>query len=358
MIWTHGKESLEQFHENLNAYHPTIKLTLEHSDKQVHFLDTIIKFNGNHLQSTVYRKPTDRNSYLHASSFHPPHTTRSIVYSQALRYNRICSDRMDRDNCLAQLQKSFLDLKYNPRSVADEITKAKSKPRDDLLQYQPRDSQDRIPLVATYSPALKPLLRIINELNPILRDDDTLKQIFKEKPIVAYKQPPNLRAHLVRSSLTPPTNNGTIPCNRPRCQLCPHINTNMDIMGPNNTTYSIKGSFDCTSTNIVYAITCKLCPTAVYIGQTGQSLRQRMNSHKFDIRNKNIEKPVAEHFNLPGHSLSQLTAAVLQQRGFKDRMQREAAEQKLINKLDCINGGLNRDRGFLSHYTSDSSPFV
>ena len=36
-------------------------------------------------------------------------------------------------------------------------------------------------------------------------------------------------------------------------------------------------------------------------------------------------------------------------------MEREAAEQKLIHKLDCMNRGLNRDSGFLSHYISNSS---
>ena len=72
------------------------------------------------------------------------------------------------------------------------------------------------------------------------------------------------------------------------------------------------GSFDCVSSNVVYALTGKFCSTAVYIGQTGKFLRQLMNSHKCDIRNKNTEKPVAVHFNLPGHSLSQLTVAALE----------------------------------------------
>ena len=84
---------------------------------------------------------------------------------------------------------------------------------------------------------------------------------------------------------------------------------------------------------------------------SGQSLRQQMNSHKFDIRNKDTQKPVAEHFNLPGHLLTQLKVAVLQQKEFKTRMDREAAEQKIIHRLGCIGEGLNRDRGFMSHYT-------
>lgn len=285
-------------------------------------------------------------------TFHPPHTTRSVVYSQALRYNRICSDIQDRNKHLASLQQSFITLQYNPRTVTEQIDRAKHIPRDDLLQYKPRDHTNRTPLVVTYSPQLKPLQRIINELNPILQNDDTLKQIFKERPIIAYRQPPNLRAQLVKSDLYIPdiTADGTTPCSSPRCQLCPHINPSTQIIGPNNASHAIKGSFNCNSTNVIYAITCQRCPSAVYIGQTGQSLRQRMNSHKFDIRNNSLQKPVAEHFNLPGHSLSQLKVAVVQQRTFKDRFEREAAEQKIIKKLNCIDQGLNRDHGFLSHY--------
>ena len=345
-----GEKAREQFHQDFNVFHPSIKLTLEHSEHQVNFLDTTIKIINGCLVTSVYKKPTDRNSYLHASSFHPPHTTKSIVYSQALRYNRICSDTKDQDQHLTTLHGSFTALKYNNKTVSEQIAKAKCWTWDELLQYRPRDSKDRTPLVVTYSPQLKPLQRIINELNPILDNDDTLKHIFKEKPLIAYRQPPNLRAHLVRSTLNSPNIGGTRPCNGPRCQLCPHINTDTWITGPNNVPCCINGSFTCNSTDVVYAITCQHCPSAVYIGQTGQSLRQRMNSHKFDIRNNDPQKPVSMHFNQPGHSLQHFKVAVLRQGPFKSRLQREAVEQNIIQKLDCIKHGLNRDSGFFSHY--------
>jgi hypothetical protein len=44
--------------------------------------------------------------------------------------------------------------------------------------------------------------------------------------------------------------------------------------------------------------------------RTNWTVRQRTNSHKFEQKRR--QKPVAEHFNLPGHSLSQLTLAILQ----------------------------------------------
>ena len=52
----------------------------------------------------------------------------------------------------------------------------------------------------------------------------------------------------------------------------------------------------------------------MYIGQTGQSLRKRINGHKSDIRNGNIQKLVGEHFNLPGHTIADLKVAILQQK--------------------------------------------
>nr|XP_048698832.1 uncharacterized protein LOC125633518 [Caretta caretta] len=100
IIWTHGKEALEEFHHDFNNFHPTINLSLVQSTQEIHFLDTTVLINDGHINTTLYRKPTDRYSYLHASSFHPDHTTRSIVYSQALRYNRISSNPSDRDKHL------------------------------------------------------------------------------------------------------------------------------------------------------------------------------------------------------------------------------------------------------------------
>uniref|UniRef100_A0A8C3T6V0 Reverse transcriptase domain-containing protein n=1 Tax=Chelydra serpentina TaxID=8475 RepID=A0A8C3T6V0_CHESE len=117
IIWTHGKETLEEFHHDFNNFHPTINLSLDQSTQVVHFLDTTVLISDGHINTTLYRKPTDRYTYLHTSSFHPEHTTRSIVYSQALRYNRICSNPSDRDKHLQDLYQAFLKLQYRPAKV-------------------------------------------------------------------------------------------------------------------------------------------------------------------------------------------------------------------------------------------------
>ncbi|XP_074809868.1 uncharacterized protein LOC141987932 [Natator depressus] len=358
IIWTHGKEALEEFHHDFNNFHPTINLSLVQSTQEIHFLDTTVLINDGHINTTLYRKPTDRYSYLHASSFHPDHTTRSIVYSQALRYNRICSNPSDRDRHLQDLYQAFLQLQYPPAEVKKQIDRARRVPRSHLLQDRPNKENNRTPLAVTFSPQLKPLQRIIKDLQPILKDDPTLSQILGERPVLAYRQPPNLKRILTNNHIphNRTTNPGTYPCNKARCQLCPHIYSGNTITGPNNISHTIRGSFTCTSTNVIYAIMCQQCPSAMYIGQTGQSLRKRINGHKSDVKNYNIHKPVGEHFNLSGHAITDMRVAILKQKNFKSRLQRETAELEFICKLDTINLGLNRDWEWLSHYASEQ-PF-
>ncbi|CAM4645092.1 unnamed protein product, partial [Caretta caretta] len=354
IIWTHGKEALEEFHHDFNNFHPTINLSLVHSTQEIHFLDTTVLINDGHINTTLYRKPTDRCAYLHASSFHPDHTTRSIVYSQALRYNRICSNPSDRDKHLQDLYQAFLQLQYPPAEVKKQIDRARRVPRSHLLQDRPNKENNRKPLAVTFSPQLKPLQRIIKDLQPILKDDPTLSQILGDRPVLAYRQPPNLKQILTSNHIpyNRTTNPGTYPCNKARCQLCPHIYSGDTIIGPNHISHTIRGSFTCTSTNVIYAIMCQQCPSAMYIGQTGQSLRKRINGHKSDVKNYNIHKPVGEHFNLFGHVITDMKVAILQQKNFKSRLQRETVELEFICKLDTINLGLNRDWEWLSHYAS------
>ena len=48
----------------------------------------------------------------------------------------------------------------------------------------------------------------------------------------------------------------------------------------------------------------------IYIGETSNSIRQQMNGRRSDIKH-NRNKPVAEHFNKPDHTLKNLRLAVI-----------------------------------------------
>ncbi|OCT87692.1 hypothetical protein XELAEV_18021390mg [Xenopus laevis] len=76
-----------------NQFHPTINLTLNRSYSHFNFLDTTIYIKNGTIQTSLYQNPTGRLAYLMWDSFHPHHIKKSIVFSQTLRYNRICSDK-------------------------------------------------------------------------------------------------------------------------------------------------------------------------------------------------------------------------------------------------------------------------
>ena len=94
-IWTHGKEELENFMEELISFSDHIKFTFESDKENINYLDVNINLSNGHLMTNMYVTPTDRHQYLDYSSSHPNHIKLSIVYSQSLRARRLCSLESD-----------------------------------------------------------------------------------------------------------------------------------------------------------------------------------------------------------------------------------------------------------------------
>ncbi|XP_071796343.1 uncharacterized protein [Asterias amurensis] len=66
-IWCGDQDSLDEFTNHINSFHPTIKFTTEQSLTSVNFLDVTITKSPNGLVTDVYSKPTDTHQYLGAS---------------------------------------------------------------------------------------------------------------------------------------------------------------------------------------------------------------------------------------------------------------------------------------------------
>ena len=95
LIWKgRDSDSLNTFIEYLNSVVLSIKFTREMSSTTMNFLDDQIKVmedsNGNR-STDVYQKPTDTHPCLHWTSAHPPLLKHSILYSQPLRFRKICT---------------------------------------------------------------------------------------------------------------------------------------------------------------------------------------------------------------------------------------------------------------------------
>ena len=66
------ENELLTFFEKLNQQHPSIKFEMKYSKDKIEFLDTLIyKDENNNIQTTLYKKPTDRQNYINSKSAHP-----------------------------------------------------------------------------------------------------------------------------------------------------------------------------------------------------------------------------------------------------------------------------------------------
>ena len=72
MIWNGTTEELILFIDELNKKYKTIKFDYKVSTKQIEFLNTMLYRDQQHkIQTTIFHKPTDQQTYLHAQSNHP-----------------------------------------------------------------------------------------------------------------------------------------------------------------------------------------------------------------------------------------------------------------------------------------------
>ena len=155
-------------------------------------------------------------------------------------------------------------------------------------------SEDRIPLTITYHPNNLRVKDIILKNFKLLQSDPDTATIFEKPPLVSFKRD--------KGSLSTELESGTFKCSRKRCNTCPYITNTVSISGPKNST-QITDHFDYTSRNVIYCIRCTAC-NQLYIGETGRRLGDRFREHLLDVKNnsQDFSKPVARHFNQPGHS--------------------------------------------------------
>ena len=113
-IGTHGKQKLSLFLENLNKFCPNIKFSHETNKKSIHFLELNVRLSYGNILTDLYVEPTCR----HYTSSHPDHTKRSIVFSQALRVSRVCSEKSDSLKHLEKVKSWFL-VREHPKDLIE-----------------------------------------------------------------------------------------------------------------------------------------------------------------------------------------------------------------------------------------------
>ena len=115
---------------------------------------------------------------------------------------------------------------YEESLVKEQIDRVRRLDRATLLANSGNRANDqgrgeRVPLVATYHPALNSLGKVAKRLHPMLTNSEEHRKVFPEPYLIAFRRCKNLKDKLVRARLS---NEGTDKkgcsrCGKSRCQV-------------------------------------------------------------------------------------------------------------------------------------------
>ena len=92
---------------------------------------------------------------------------------------------------------------------------------------------------------------------------------------------------------------GMFKCDTPSCGVCSFVDSGNTFSHQSaNLCYPITARISCTSTNVIYLVTCKKCHMQ-YVGQTKRPLRIRMLQHLRNARLTHAKSPLYCHFRGP-----------------------------------------------------------
>ena len=196
-------------------------------NEEINFLDVNIRLRNRQLETDLHTKPTDTYQFLDSTSCHPYHCKKSIPYSQALRYNRLCSDNKKFDQRCSDLEKWLIERSYSERMFRTQILKARGESRDSLLERGNTKTYDsKLTFNIIYYLAFQTVRSILEELQVLLAPDKEHKKFFPEVPIVGFRNGKSLKDYLVRAALPKIDNTGgSEPCGKDTCHVYGHIIT-------------------------------------------------------------------------------------------------------------------------------------
>ncbi|XP_041424928.1 uncharacterized protein LOC121395443 isoform X1 [Xenopus laevis] len=354
-VWQGTEESLKLFVDHLNSRIPTIKFTLEYDRNQIHFLDVTVRLQDGKFSTDIYRKPTDRITYLNPHSFHPPSTIKGLPYSQMLRTRRIVSEDDKFEERAEEMMTHFESRGYGTDMLETAREKVKGTSRTTLLSKKAKKKSDRLPFVTTYSRQSGRVKKIIYRHWHLLQMDQRLKPWVAEPPMMAYKRSSNLRDHLVHALIEPQKKQGTwlsgakgmFKCGR--CVNCNFVMRTDKFYHPmTGREYEMTDYINCQTDYVIYMVKCPC--GKVYVGETTRSLSIRIGEHRSDVRLKKHTSPLARHFMEANHQVSQLKFMGIERvrtptRGGNREILLKQRELKWIYRLQTLSpNGLNEDR--------------
>ena len=157
MKCTESEENLNRFFDQVNNGHPTIKFTHETSRNNISFLEMVLcQLTYTTNRQIHIRKCPHRVVILNIA----PKVFRTAKLSESnasTPMNKLQKKR------LAELKYNLKKRGYNNASINHCFNKASGIDRKNLIQYKEKRTNNRVPFVITYHPALSNLSNIVRK---------------------------------------------------------------------------------------------------------------------------------------------------------------------------------------------------
>ena len=340
-LWTHTEAQFLEFVAVLNSHHPRIKIKHEISPLKLQFLDTEVSFTSTssstgtkRLATKVFFKDTDRHALLHKTSFHPRHTFRGLIKSQLIRFFRICTFRSDVETAAQILFAALKPRGYSARflrKIRDEVT-AMYTTNTGAFDPTPEQQGPLIPFVITYSTAA---LEFRSKVSAHFRETASqYAELAGHRFITAQRRNKNLRDLLVRARMKGERQRGESATHPPFFKQLTYVFNELSQRG-----VPIVQSLTLTTKNLVYCIRCLSC-NILYVGETRNTLLERLKQHHYHTLKGDIENILYGHFR--GGNCRAWVATGLEGATLWSNAQRKHFERVWVAKLNtCHPMGLN-----------------
>ena len=148
--------------------------------KRLSILSRCIHEHGK-LHTNLYIKPTEKQQYVYSYSCHPKHTKNSLLYCLALRFQRICSEKICFNQRAKEMELHLIQRGYTKGCI-----------REALVDVTNDNQLTRVPFVVTYNPKLPSLPKILKESQSIKHASERYATVFPEVPLVSNRRSRNL----------------------------------------------------------------------------------------------------------------------------------------------------------------------
>ena len=303
IIWDNNLADINRFITILNSLHQDIHFTTNISKHQVNFLDVLIINGNDRIITDVYTKPTDTKQYLNFNSCHPKHTKINIPFNLARRICMIVNEGKLREMRLRELREDLRRQHYPKTVIEAGIKKAVTIPINILREKKPPDlnhTNKTLPFVTTHNPHHN-VFHTINSGYNIFLKNNKMGEILKNHKIINCKrQTNNLKRILTRAAFTDKKEKyTTYKCGEPRCKTCHQLIITSEFKTDIQSVV-LNANMSCISRNLIYILLCNGCQE-IYVGETGDLLRTRINVHRQHISHcENAPLRVSSHINACG----------------------------------------------------------